>query len=136
MTEFSRTRSVDLPPDQVFAFLADLDNLPKYFAGLVDATATGSSSEGRQEIQTRAMVDGQEVQGEAWLERDESNRSLRWGSEGPNDYHGELRVEDDGGGGSTMTVSLNTVRVQDRDGEIDEDLDKTLASAASLLTGE
>jgi len=52
---------------------------------------------------------------------------LSWGSEGPNDYHGQLEVADDG---DTSTVTLSTERTEiDR---IQQGLEQTLTNISRL----
>ena len=72
-------------------------------------------------------------EGEAWFRCDADNRSLSWGSEGPNDYRGELTVGGSGSG-STVTVSLHTEHSGD-DGHIDSGLEATLASIKDKVEG-
>ena len=79
-----------------------------------------------------AEVDGQRREGEAWFTTDADDRSLRWGSEGPNDYHGELRVD---GSGESAQV---TVRLHTEHGEgarIQEGLEATLATIKQEVEG-
>jgi hypothetical protein len=52
------------------------------------------------------------VHGEAWLRVREEGHSLQWGSQGPNDYHGELEVDPADDGGSTLMVRLHTERTE------------------------
>ena len=66
---------------------------------------------------------GTEVAGEAWFTTDTEARSIRWGSEGPNNYSGELEVTG-AEGGSQVTVRLHTEHVDSS--EIDEGLRATL----------
>jgi len=54
---------------------------------------------------------------------------LSWGSEGPNDYHGQLEVADDGDT-STVTVTQNAGRTEtDR---IQQGLEQTLTNINRL----
>lgn len=50
----------------------------------------------------------QEVRGEAWLLVDEEARKLTWGSEGPNNYSGQLDLAPDGEDACAITVSIQT----------------------------
>jgi hypothetical protein len=67
------------------------------------------------DVTARIDPEGEEpqtVHGEAWLRVREEGRSLEWGSQGPNDYHGELDVGAADDGGSTLTVRLHTERTE------------------------
>jgi DNA-binding HxlR family transcriptional regulator len=76
-----------LPPDVLFDYLSDVGNLPHYFAAMKSA----EPGEGN-EVHTVAEVDGHRVEGDAWFTAEDGSRSMRWGSEGENDYAGELSV--------------------------------------------
>jgi hypothetical protein len=67
---------------------------------------------------------GQTVGGEAWFTIDADTMTLRWGSEGPHDYHGELEVTPDGAA-SQVTVRLHTTH--DAPG-IEDGIEQTLAN--------
>jgi hypothetical protein len=74
----------------------------------------------------------QEVQGEAWFRVDEAATTLAWGSEGPNDYSGELEVSPDGDG-SKVAVRLHTER--DDAPAIEHDLAETVAAIKRIVEG-
>lgn len=122
------TTTVTASPDALFAYLSDLHNLPEYFAAMKSADpagrAEGDVPPGSEAVHTVAEVDGQQREGEAWLTRDADARSLRWGSEGPSDYHGELQVDGEGSD-SRVTVRLHTAHVEDA--RVQDGLDTTLA---------
>jgi len=128
MGDYEQSTTVLAKPDKVFAYLSDLKNLPSYF----DRMTSASPGDG-DEVHTTALVDGQEVEGTAWFTVEEDERTLSWGSEGPNDYHGELEVtsSDEQRGASVVTVRLHTTRVDD--GSIDEGLVTTLENVRDLV---
>ena len=140
MGTYESTTTVTAAPDELFSYLSDVNNLPEYFAamksadlaGNAEGTAGGSVPPGSEAVHTVAEVDGQRREGEAWLTRDADERSLRWGSEGPNDYHGELRV-DGSGESSQVTVRLHTEHVEDE--HIQDGLDATLAKIKQEVEG-
>ena len=128
MGDYEKSTTVQAAPDKVFAYLSDVKNLPAYFDRMTSATP----GEG-DEVRTTALVDGQEVGGTAWFTVEEDERMLSWGSEGPNDYHGELEVSasDEEPGASLVTVRLHTTRVDN--GSIDEGLITTLENVRDLV---
>ncbi|HEX8519343.1 MAG TPA: SRPBCC family protein [Pseudonocardia sp.] len=140
MGAYESTTTVEASPDELFAYLSDVNNLPEYFAAMKSAEPAGQAEgsgggtvpPGAEAVHSVAVVDGQRREGEAWFQRDADTRSLRWGSEGPNDYHGELRVDGDGDG-SRVTVSLHTEHAEgDR---IQEGLETTLAQIKDTVEG-
>lgn len=96
----------------------DRPALPSYFAAMKSAEPAGGDA-----VHTVAEVEGTEREGEAWFTTDAAARSIRWGSEGPNNYNGELQVSE-ADAGSRVTVTLHTERVEGD--QIDEGLRETL----------
>jgi uncharacterized membrane protein len=129
MSDYAHTTTIRRPADDVFAYLSDVSHLPRYFEAMESA-----ESAGEQAVHVVANVEGQRREGEAWFTVDADDRRLRWGSEGPNDYHGELTVAPDGGDGeSEVTVFLRTERA---DGPgIRAGLEQTLANLKQILDG-
>ena len=118
MGDYERSTTVHADADALFDYLSDVHNLPSYFAAMRSAEPAGGDA-----VRTVAVVDGTPLEGEAWFTADAAARSIRWGSEGPNDYAGELSVTG-AGDGSRVTVTLHTEHV---DGErIEQGLDETL----------
>jgi ribosome-associated toxin RatA of RatAB toxin-antitoxin module len=44
--EYEQSKAIDAPPEEVFAWLSDVGNLPKYLPPVVDSSVEGSSAEG------------------------------------------------------------------------------------------
>ena len=66
MADFTSTTTVDASPDDLFAFLSDVGNLPRYFARMKTAESAGGNA-----VRTSAeLPDGSHVEGEAWFEVD------------------------------------------------------------------
>jgi uncharacterized protein YndB with AHSA1/START domain len=128
MTTYTHTAEADVPANALFGFLSDPRNLPKYFPQM-----TTAEPEGGETVHVEAEVHGHRVSGEAWVRPDESARTLEWGAEGPDDYHGELRVDEVAPGRSRITVSLHSVRDADGD-EVQQGLEHTVAALAQAAT--
>ena len=118
MGTYEQSIAVAVPPSRLYAYLSDVDNLPEYMPRITQAHAVddGDAVDDGEAVDVTARIDpeGEEpqtVHGQAWLRVREEGRSLEWGSQGPNDYHGELEVDaaDDG---STLTVRLHTERTE------------------------
>jgi uncharacterized protein YndB with AHSA1/START domain len=136
MGTYESTTTVTASPDELFSYLSDIHNLPEYFAAMKSAEPAGEAEgevpPGAEAVHSVAEVDGQRREGEAWFKRDADERSLSWGSEGPNDYHGELQVDGDGES-SRVTVRLHTENVEDS--RIQEGLETTLAQIKEVVEG-
>jgi hypothetical protein len=130
MTEYQYTATADLPADELFAFLSHPENLPRYFPQMKVAEPRGGES-----VHVEAEVHGHRVASEAWLHTDAGTRSLSWGAEGPDDYHGELRVEAAGPASAEITVKLSSVRDAD-DGEVQKGLEQTVAAITHAATAD
>jgi uncharacterized protein YndB with AHSA1/START domain len=136
MGTYESTTTVTASPDELFSYLSDINNLPEYFAAMTSAEPAGKAEgevpPGSEAVHTVAEVDGQRREGEAWFTRDPDTHLLRWGSEGPNDYHGELDVDGDGDG-SRVTVRIHTENVEDA--RIQDGLEATLAAIKENVEG-
>lgn len=132
MTLHEKSITVDVPPERLFAYLSDVENLPRYVPSMTSAERIdgGDALHTTARIDTSADPDDEgkgekEVEGEAWLRVTGADRSLAWGSQGPNDYHGELDVDaGDADGTSTLTVRINTERAEGD--AVEQGLQKTL----------
>ncbi|MEU3627853.1 hypothetical protein BS329_09130 [Amycolatopsis coloradensis] len=130
MTDYRHTATIEMPPSELFAFLREPRNLPRYFPQLTQAEPEGGDA-----VHVEAEVHGEHVEGEAWLKVDEGNRSLRWGAQGPHDYQGELSIAEDGPAASRLTVTLHSVRDAD-DAEVQRGLEETVAALAHTATAD
>ncbi|WET76462.1 SRPBCC family protein [Amycolatopsis sp. QT-25] len=130
MTDYRHTATIEMPADDLFRFLREPRNLPRYFPQLSAAEPQGGNA-----VHVEADVHGEHVEGEAWLKVDEGNRSLRWGAQGPHDYQGELSVEDDSPNACRLTVTLHSVRDAD-DEEVQRGLEETVAALAHTATAD
>jgi uncharacterized protein YndB with AHSA1/START domain len=130
MTTYTHTAEADVPAGVLFGFLADPRNLPRYFPQM-----TAAEPEGGDTVHVEAEVHGDHVEGEAWVRPDESARRLEWGAEGPDDYHGELRVDEIEPGRSRITVTLHSVR-EAGGGEVQHGLEQTVAALAQAAAAD
>jgi hypothetical protein len=140
MGDYESSTTVDAPVDDLFEFLSKVENLPRYMDRMTHARSLPGDAvavEARVEpgdVGTDAGTDGgRTVGGEAWFRIDADRRSLSWGSEGPNDYRGELDVVAEGAG-ARVTVRIHTER-DDAPG-IRSGLEGTLATIRRLAATE
>lgn len=107
MGSYRYTESADLSAQRVFDYLADVRNLPRYLPSM-----TVAEPEGGDRVHVEAEVDGRTESGQAWMRVDREKWRIEWGSEGPNDYHGELEISDHGSDRCTITLELHTIRAE------------------------
>ncbi len=125
MGDYQRTANVKASPDALFNYLSDIRNLPKYFSSMTSAEAAGPN-----EVSVTAKVHGEEKKGKAEFHVDKAARKIRWSSEGPNNYHGELEVTGQGSS-SEVAVKLHTERVEGD--QIEQGLQKTVDNIVRLV---
>ncbi len=132
MHDYQRQQVFDIDPDELFDYLSDVSHLPDYFPRMTSAELVDAD-----EVRTEAVIDvpgegSRHVEGTAWFRRDPGSRRLEWGSEGDNDYHGQLMVSDADGGGAEVTVEIHTE--SEHEG-IAEAIDDTLAGISEFMPG-
>ena len=128
MADYLASTAVSASADDLFAYLSDVHNLPKY----MDRMTSAEPAEGEAVDVTADLGNGHQVEGEAWFHVDDEARALSWGSEGPDDYSGRLHVAGDDSA-STVTVTLSTERVEGE--QIQAGLDRTVARIKELVEG-
>ncbi|EMD23419.1 SRPBCC family protein [Amycolatopsis azurea] len=130
MNDFRHAATIDLPASDLFAYLREPRNLPRYFPQMTQAEPEGGDT-----VHVEADVHGRHVEADAWLKVDADNRSLSWDSQGSHDYHGRLSVEDTGPNESRLTVILSSVREADGE-EVQRGLEKAVAALAHTAVAE
>jgi uncharacterized protein YndB with AHSA1/START domain len=110
--EYEQSQAINAPPEEVFAWLKDVGNLPKYLPPVVDSSVEGPSAEGvpGRRIRTTLEYPGEGVatfDAVGYLGVDERERRMEWGAEEGRDYSGWLAVANHGEGGSEVVVHLS-----------------------------
>lgn len=119
MADFLARTDIAAPADELFDYLSQVENLPNYFERMTSVTDNEDGT-----ISVSADLGDRVVEAEAWLEVDRDTKTLSWGSEGPNDYTGQLQVTGSGPN-SVVEVTLRTERAGGE--EIQEGLEQTVA---------
>ena len=83
MGDYSGSADAGVPAGQLFGYLSEVSNLPRYFTAMTSAEPAGQDA-----VHVVADVDGVTREGEAWFRVDRERRHLEWESEGPDNYHG------------------------------------------------
>lgn len=130
MADFHDSTTVAASAGDLFDFLAEVANLPRYF----DRMTSAAPGEGEEVTTTASLPDGRSVEGTAWFRVDRPGQRIEWGSEGPSNYHGQLDVTPDGDG-SQVSVQLHTTRVDEGNEEVRAGLAQTLANIKAQIEG-
>lgn len=117
MPTYRRTRTLHAGEERVFRYLADVNNLPKYFDQMTEAKPAGGDK-----VDVTAEVHGETERGEAWFQVDSTARRIRWGSE-RSPYSGVLETRADMDR-TIVDIELHTEHTETE--EIDQALDATL----------
>jgi uncharacterized membrane protein len=125
MADFVANTDVAAPAAQLFDYLSQVQNLPNYFDRMTSVTDNGDGT-----IAATADLGDRTVEGEAWFNVDEDAQALSWGSEGPNNYSGELRVTGNEAS-SKVEVTLHTERAGGP--EIQQGLERTVAAIKTIV---
>jgi uncharacterized protein YndB with AHSA1/START domain len=92
MEEYTGRIAIDRTPAEVFAFLADIRQMPRYLPTVRQVEPAGTDR-----VVVAGEVDGHAYRDEGWLRMDGPARRMRWGTGDGGDYRGELVVHDVGG---------------------------------------
>ncbi|MBV9784841.1 MAG: SRPBCC family protein [Acidisphaera sp.] len=87
MSDYTETIDVQAPAKTVFGFVSDVKNLPLYLPTVHQASRADAGH-----VAVEGEANGHPYHSEGWFKSDEGGMRLSWGSEGANDYSGELRV--------------------------------------------
>ncbi len=135
--DFESSLSMSASPEQVFDFIADISNLPKY---LPTTKAAQSQGEGRVRVQGEA--NGHSYDGDGYLRPDKGALRMEWGAD-EGYYNGWMQVEPNGDG-SKITVHIAFKGTPPGRSEEDapppeqvqEGLDKSLKSIQNFVEGK
>lgn len=108
MQEYEQSQKIAAPANEVFAWVSDVENLPKYLPPIKDAGIDGSAEGGNpgEKVKMRVEIpDRGEFESEGYFDVDA--RTMRWGAESDRDYSGRLEVSEAGDGQSEVTVHLS-----------------------------
>ncbi|HEU0114767.1 MAG TPA: SRPBCC family protein [Thermomicrobiales bacterium] len=89
MPEYEASRRIDARPDDVFAFVADIGNLPDYVPSVRAATRL---PDGR--VRVAGRIGQTDYADDGFLKVDPERRRLEWRAD-EDDYHGSLTVSDE-----------------------------------------
>ncbi len=140
--EYKASRTVNAPVDEVFEFVSDVKNLPKYLP-----TTKKAESDGKDRVRVQGSANGHPYDSDGHFHVDEAKHSMTWGSDGNRKYSGHMEVAESGRGKSQVTVSLQFEPGEkgkqemsevsgSPDAAIQEGLDKALQSIQNQVEGK
>jgi ligand-binding SRPBCC domain-containing protein len=83
--EYEQSQAIDAPPEEVFAWLSNVGNLPEYLPPVVASSTEGPSAEGvpgqriRATLEYSGQEEGHTFDAEGYLAADERERRMEWG---------------------------------------------------------
>lgn len=131
MTQYERSIEINRSAEDVFEYVGDVQRLPDYFPQITSVEQIEDDK-----IRTSAHIEppgqpARDVEGEAWFRVRTAGQSLEWGSEGPNNYKGELDIDPKGPSTCSLTVRITTEN-GDAD-SVEDGLDKAVRGIADAL---
>jgi hypothetical protein len=135
MAQYKQSIRIPASPDEIFDFVANTRNLPKYLPIIRKA-----QSRGHDRVQVQGQMEGHPYTVDGYLHVDRENYRLEWGADQEN-YSGHLKIQpqDDL---SLVTVHIHfqpkpsSERDQFTDEEIQQSLVDALESIRNEVTGE
>ena len=140
--EYTGTRTIQASPDEVYAFVSDVRNLPRYLP-----TTKRAEPQGGERVEVEGEAQGHHYQADGRFHQDAQNHRLEWGSAADINSSGTLEVKRSGDSASEVTVRLRfdpdpqRAPNQDMPGEapsnnqIQEGIDKALQSIQNFVEG-
>jgi hypothetical protein len=119
--------SADLAADRVFAYLADVRNLPRYLPQMTSAVPAGGDK-----VRVEAKVGGRTESGEAWMRIDPRRWRIEWGAAEDTGYSGKLVISDDGPERCTIELDLHTAGPDDA--QVDDAVRRSVGHIIRALT--
>ena len=101
MAEFEHSATVRATADQVFDFVADVQNLPKYLP-----TTKSAQSQGSDRVRVQGEAQGHRYDSDGFLRRIPDRQRLEWGAD-EGYYSGWLEANDRGGGQTEVKVRIS-----------------------------
>lgn len=142
MSQYEHTATVNSSPEQVFDFVSNIDNLPRYLP-----TVKNAMSQGRERVRVQREAGEHHYDSEGYYRVDKTRHRIEWGSDGEHQYHGWLEVKADEAAATTVTVHLSfdprpdiaekyDQQSGDRHHTIQEGLEKALQSIKNQCEGK
>ena len=137
MGEYIGRIEIARPPAEVFAFVADLRNMPRYLPTVTRVGPQGHHDQ-HDDVAVEGEADGHQYRNDGWMKAEPEARRMRWGSHTMENYGGSLAVTE-AAGGSAVELRLSLTpkpevarRLQQEHGNVDHGMrlsvERTLGS--------
>ena len=98
---YKASLTVNAPANEVFDFVSDVKNLPKYLP-----TTKKATPDGEDRVRVQGSANGHPYDADGHFQVDAAKHSMKWGSDGERTYSGHMEVAEAGRGKSEVTVHL------------------------------
>ena len=116
--QYERSKVIEAPADEVYAWVAEIGNLPRYLPPIKEAKRADGS--GDRVWMKGEIPDRGEFEAEGYFRVFEEDRRMEWGAEMGRDYSGRLQVADLQDAKSRVAVQLH-LGERSVEGEIQEE---------------
>lgn len=144
MGDYTGRIEIARPPAEVFAFLADLRNMPSYLPTVTHVGPQGHHDD-HDDVAVEGEAEGHTYRNDGWVKAEPESRSMRWGSHTLQHYQGFLQVREASGGSSVelrLTVEPKpdvAERMQKEHGSVDHGMrlavERTLSGIKASIEG-
>ncbi len=124
MAEYTDRIDVAAPADAVFAFVSDVENLPKYLP-----TVQHAHMQPGERVEVDGEANGHAYASDGFFKVDAASRTMTWGSDGENDYSGKMTVTGDASR-STVECSLKLTP----EGGLKDSMEKSQGGPTAAMT--
>lgn len=90
MNQYEHSITINSNPKQIFKFVSEIANLPRYLP-----TVTHAAPQGSERVRVQGEAAGQRYESDGYYRVDNAHQRIEWGSDGENEYHGWLKVTGD-----------------------------------------
>ena len=141
--DFESTKRIQASPDDVYAWVSDVQNLPKYLPTTSEAHMASGDK-----VHVEGEAKGHQYASEGFFRKNENEKRMEWSSDGDFKYSGWLQVKEAGDQQSDVTVHLtfdpnpqeSANKPMDGEGpneqQIQDGLDKALQSIENQIEGK
>jgi hypothetical protein len=141
MGDYTGRIEIGRPAAEVFAFLSDIRNMPRYLPTVQHVEPQGH----RDAVTVEGEAEGHRYRNDGWLKTEPETRRMQWGSATMQDYGGSLQVTE-AAAGSAVELRLSLTpkpevaqRLQSEHGSVDHGmrlaLERTLGSIKACCEG-
>lgn len=99
-SDYESSLTINAPVEQVYSFVSDIKNMPKYMP-----TTKCAEKAGEERVRVQGKGEGFTYDTEGYLKRNENEDCLEWGSD-EDSYRGWMKVEKFDDNASKVTIHL------------------------------